>query len=190
MTGGSGGGFSKSDPVGWVLEHSRAKGSTRLVLVALAASVDYRKCITFPSVHRLMKLTGLSRGRIFWHLQKLCALGDIGKVRCLTNTGATVHHLCKFCEVGSYRGVLIPGLSCAHVQALERLAGGVLKSGYLSKREGASVLNSGLKAGASSPSLAAPQFVIQKARARNGYAKLRGTALLEHNLTVIARAGR
>jgi hypothetical protein len=192
---GSNGAVHTGDPVWWALENSRAKGGTLLVLVALAKCADYRKCIACVSVQRLMKLTRLSRRRMFSILNELQqgnrgrpGLREIEKVNFDPRSGAVVYHLCKFCEMGSDNPVLWTALSCPHVVALQRLRRGVSHAAYIKQREEQTVPKVALEGEFDLPAAKVPKRIFTKPGGANGHNKLRGTALLEHSLAVIARA--
>ena len=187
MTGSNGAGLHTGDPVWWVLEHSRARGSARLVLVVLAKCADYRKCITFPTIQKLMKLTGLSRRQVFSHLQGLRAGREIEGLGVLPGCGAGVFHLSRFCATGSDRGVLFSALRCPHVSAVQGLSKGVRKAAYIREKEGEGVRKTALPVENTLLDLKVSTEIRKKVSSANGHAKLRGSALLEHNLAVIAR---
>jgi hypothetical protein len=178
-----------NDPVWWVLEHSRARGSAKLVLVVLAKCADYRKCITFPTIQKLMKLTGLSRRQVFSHLQSLRAGRDIEGLGVLPGCGAGVFHLSRFCSAGSDRGVLFSALRCPHVIAVQGLRKGVRKAAYIREKEGGRVRETALLNEFDWPAARVLRRISTKTGGANGHSKLRGNAVLEHNLAVIARAG-
>lgn len=179
-----------NDPQDWVFEHSKAKEGMLLGLVALAHCVDYRRCIACVPVSRLMKMTRLSRRHVFYILQMLQdgtrkqpGLREIERVGSDTQSGATIFHFRKFCEMGSCKGVLWTALSCPHVVGLQRLRKGMPQTAYIKEREEQPVREPGLRASVS-------REIFTRRRGTNGREKLRGQALFEHNLAVAATAGR
>jgi hypothetical protein len=156
----------------------------------MAKCANYRKCITFPSIQKLMKLTGLSRRQVFSHLQSLRAAREIESLGVLPGCGAGVFHLCKFCATGSDKGVLFSALRCPHVRAVQGFTRGVRKTAYIREKEGEEGMGV-RKARQSSPpdgvGLRIPPAVIQKAKGANGHGKLWGNDLLEYNLRILAQ---
>ena len=65
-----------------VLQNSRAKGSARLVMVALAEHVNGQSVdwVVWPSVNRLAKLANIAPRNVMVHLSKLREMGEIIEV--------------------------------------------------------------------------------------------------------------
>jgi hypothetical protein len=154
------------DPVWWVLEHSRAKGSARLLLLVLAECANYRKCITFPSNKRLTLLTNLSRSQVYFHLRKLVDLGEIKDAGFAPSTGERVYHLVQFCERGKRNTVRFPGFSCPQTMMYERPAETVREPAYIEEREEESVREPGQRS-------SIPTEIPTKARGSNGHGRVR-----------------
>lgn len=131
-------------PVWWVLQESRATGSTRLVLLVLAECAQHQKCISSLSISEIMRLTKLSRSQVFFHLRALLELGEIVQLGRHSKTTACVYHLPKFCESGSARGVRLAGFQCPHVQHFQRNRGPVRQAAYINTEAALPVRETGL----------------------------------------------
>lgn len=151
--------FGKSDShraAWWVLLESRATGSTRLVLLVLAACAQYQKCISSLSIREIMQLTKLSRSQVFFHLRALLELGEIVQLGRHSKTTACVYHLPKFCESGSSKGVRLAGFQCPHVQHFQRNRRPVRQAAYINTRAALPVRETGLNNVSAPPAPVAP----------------------------------
>lgn len=74
----------------WVLQHSKAEGSERLVLLAIANHADGAGQVAWPRVELLAEEAKVSRRTVFRALESLVLLGEIeiqsGRGRGMTNT--------------------------------------------------------------------------------------------------------
>lgn len=135
--------WMSSDPFWWALESSHARGSTRLVVLALAASTNYRRCIAFPSHSRLARLTLLSRSQVYFHLRKLVAMGEIVPVGFDPASGERVYHLVQFCDHGKQNTVRFPGFSCPQTLSYQQHHKTVRETAYVEQKERNGVRESG-----------------------------------------------
>lgn len=71
------GGWVSVQAVSWVLEHSRAEHSERLVLISLANHASTDEALAFPSVDTISRESRLSRRSVQGALGRLLALGEI-----------------------------------------------------------------------------------------------------------------